>query len=308
MPSSSQTVSPAASALIAHVRQACSFLFVPATRPERLAKALDSGADCVIADWEDAVAPADKPAARTALAEAVAALDARQRARLLVRTNAEGTPWFADDVQALAGLLAQGCAGALLPKAESAAGLAAVVAALTQVLGAQAAQAALVPIVESVAGLTALDALATAPQVARLAFGHLDFQVDAGMDCAEDEAELLPMRMAIVLASRRAGLPAPIDGVTVDTRNPARLQHDAERARRMGFGGKLCIHPAQVAPLHACFDPSPEAVAQAQRVQQALHAAGGGVCVLDGRMVDAPVLHKAEQVLQRHAWASQRKG
>lgn len=281
-------------------QQACSFLFVPATHPERLPKALASGADMVIADWEDAVAPADKERARSALAETVAALDSTQRTRLLVRINAEGTPWFAADLQALARLMAQGLAGAVVPKAESAATLQAV---------AQAAgpQAALLALVESVAGLYAADALAVVPQVARLAFGHLDFQVDAGMACGADEAELLPMRMAVVLAARRAGMAAPLDGVTVDTRNPERLTQDAERARRMGFGGKLCIHPAQVPLLHAAFDPDEAAVAQARRVQQALQEAGGGVCVLDGRMVDAPVLAQARQTLERHARAQQRQ-
>ena len=281
------------------VRHACSFLFVPATQPERLPKALASGADLVIADWEDAVAPADKERARTALADALAALPAPQRARLLVRINSEATPWFAADLQALAQLTAQGLAGAVVPKAERA-------QTLQAVARAAGPQAALVPLVESVAGLAAADALATAPQVARLAFGHLDFQVDAGMACAEDEQELLPVRMALVLASRRAGLAAPIDGVTVDTRNPERMGRDAERARRMGFGGKLCIHPAQVPVLHAAFDPDEAAVTHAQRVRQALEQAGGGVCVLDGRMVDAPVLAQAEQTLLRHARALQR--
>ena len=281
------------------VRHACSFLFVPATQPERLPKALASGADLVIADWEDAVAPADKERARTALADALTALPAPQRARLLVRINSEATPWFAADLQALAQLTAQGLAGAVVPKAERA-------QTLQAVARAAGPQAALVPLVESVAGLAAADALAAAPQVARLAFGHLDFQVDAGMACAEDEQELLPVRMALVLASRRAGLAAPIDGVTVDTRNPERMGRDAERARRMGFGGKLCIHPAQVPVLHAAFDPDEAAVTHAQRVRQALEQAGGGVCVLDGRMVDAPVLAQAEQTLLHHARALQR--
>lgn len=279
--------------------QACSFLFVPATHPERLPKALASGTDMVIADWEDAVAPADKEHARSALLEAAALLDGAQRARLLVRINAEGTPWFAADLQALAQLTALGLAGAVVPKAESA-------QTLQTVAQAAGSRAALLALVESVAGLAAIDMLATAPQVARLAFGHLDFQVDAGMACGPDEAELLPMRMAVVLAARRAGMAAPIDGVTVDTKNPERMSLDAARARRMGFGGKLCIHPAQVAVLHAAFDPDEAAVAQAQRVQQALLDAGGGVCVLDGRMVDAPVLAQARQTLERHARAQRR--
>lgn len=279
--------------------QACSFLFVPATRPERIPKALASGADMVIADWEDAVAPADKDGARAALLDAVAQLADAERARLLVRINAEGTPWFADDLQALSRLTALGLAGAVSPKAER-------IEALQAVARAAGPGAALLPLVESVAGLAAVDALAAAPQVARLAFGHLDFQVDAGMACDADEAELLPMRMALVLASRRAGVAAPIDGVTVDTQDPARMAQDAARARRMGFGGKLCIHPAQVAVLHAAFDPDAAAVAHAQRVQQALENAGGGVCVLDGRMVDAPVLAQARQTLERHARAQLR--
>lgn len=279
--------------------QACSFLFVPATQPERLPKALTSGADVVIADWEDAVAPADKERARAALAQAVGTLEKSARARLLVRINSEGSPWFAADLQALAQLTAQGLAGAVVPKAERASTLQAVVQA-------GGPHAALVPLVESVAGLAAADALAAAPQVVRLAFGHLDFQVDAGMACGDTEEELLPVRLALVFASRRAGLAAPIDGVTVDTRNPERMARDAEHARRMGFGGKLCIHPAQVPVLHAAFDPDESAVAHALRVQQALQQAGGGVCVLDGRMVDAPVLAQAQHTLQRHARAQQR--
>lgn len=284
------------SALVQH---ACSFLFVPANRPERLPKALASGADMVIADWEDAVAPADKDGARAALLAACADLAPAQRARLLVRINAAGTAWHAPDLRALAQLVAQGVAGAVVPKAESA-------DTLHGVAAAAGSACALVPLIESVAGLDAADALARAPQVARLAFGHLDFQVDAGMQCAPDEAELLPVRMALVLASRRGALAQPIDGVTVDTRDAATTTADTRRAQRMGFGAKLCIHPAQVAAVHAVFAPTPEAVARARQVVQAMEAAQGGVCVLDGRMVDAPVLHLARQTLQRHAWALQR--
>ncbi|WP_027014383.1 HpcH/HpaI aldolase/citrate lyase family protein [Comamonas composti] len=283
------------------LQQACSFLFVPASRPERLGKALASGTDMVIADWEDAVAPGDKNGARQALVQAIQGLLPASRMRLLVRINAAQTPWHEEDVQALAGLVQQGLCGAVLPKAESAATLLAVAAAAGP-------RAAIVPLIESVAGLDAVDEIARTPCAVRLVFGHLDFQVDAGMDCSLDEQELLPVRMALVLASRRAGLAAPVDGVTVDTVHPERLQHDAQRALRMGFGGKLCIHPAQVAPLHAVFDPDEAAVVQARRVQQALSEAGGGVCVLDGRMIDAPMLKRAEQVLQRHAKALQRAG
>ena len=274
------------------IARATTFLFVPATRPERIGKALASGAGAVVVDLEDAVAPGEKAAARTALLAAVKALEPAQRARLLARANAAGTPWHTDDVAAVAACVAQGLAGAMLAKAESAAVLAAVARALGP-------QGLLVPLVESNAGLDALDALAQAPQVVRLAFGHLDFQVDLGMECAADEAELLPVRMALVRASRRAGLAAPVDGVTTATEDLQRLAEDTARSRRMGFGGKLCIHPAQVAPVQAAFAPDPAALIWARRVLDEAPAHGGAVFRLDGRMVDAPVLALAARLVAR---------
>ncbi len=276
------------------ITRASTFLFVPATRPERLAKALASGAGAVIVDLEDAVAPDEKAAARSALLAAVQALEPGQRARLLVRTNAAGTPWHADDLAAVAACVAQGLAGAMVAKAESASTLRAVAQALGP-------QGLLVPLVESNAGLDALDTLAQAPQVVRLAFGHLDFQVDLGMECASDEAELLPVRLALVRASRRAGLAAPVDGVTTATEDMERLAEDTARSRRMGFGGKLCIHPAQVAPVQAAFAPDPADLDWARRVLYAAPAHGGAVFRLDGRMVDAPVLALAARLLARAA-------
>ena len=278
---------------------AVSFLFVPASRPERIAKALASGADAVIVDLEDAVAPVDKDTARAALLKAVQTLSATQRGRLLVRINAPGTPWFGADVQAVHALAAEGCAGVVLPKAEDAAAL----ALLAQAVG---AQGVVVPIIESVWGLHNIDTVAQAPQVLRLAFGHLDFQVDAGMACDTDESELVPVRLAVVLASRRAQLHAPIDGVTVNTQDGAVAHADAARALRGGFGGKLCIHPMQVAQVNAAFTPTEAQWQSARQILQAADAAQGGVCVVNGRMVDAPVIALARKTLLRHQNAQQR--
>jgi citrate lyase subunit beta / citryl-CoA lyase len=264
-----------------------SFLFVPATRPERYAKALASGADAVIVDLEDAVAPADKAAARQSLAAAWPGLTAIQRACLLVRVNAAETLWHRDDL-ALIGAL--GVAGVVVPKAESA-------ASLEPVARACGPECALIPMIESVAGLDAADALARGAQVIRLAFGNLDFQADAGMSAAPDELELVAVRTAIVLSSRRASLAAPVDGVTAATRDSAQLERDATRGRRAGFGGKLCIHPAQVAAVNSAFSPTDAELEWARRVLAASAAAGGGVITLDGRMVDAPVLRLAERTL-----------
>lgn len=281
------------------LHNASTFLFVPAHQPDRLLKALASSADMVIADWEDAVAPADKAQARTALALSVQNLEPAQRARLLVRINAAETEWHHGDVAAAAALVHAGIAGVVVAKAESVA----VLQAIAQTAG---KRCALVPLVETVAGMDALDVMAAVPQVVRVAFGHLDFQVDAGVQCAADEMELLPTRMALVMASRRAKLAQPIDGVTVDTKDTARIDSDARRAQRMGFGGKLCIHPAQVTPVNRVFAPTANEVAHAQAVVQAIELARGGVCVVNGKMVDAPVLLLAQRTLRRHDWAQQR--
>ncbi len=267
------------------------FLFVPADRPERHARALATGAGAVIVDLEDAVAPERKASARDGLAASLAALVSDARGRVLLRINAPGTPWHDDDCAQAGALAAQGLvAGIVLPKAERAADLARVAASV-------GGGSVLVPLVESAAGLAAADELAAAPQVLRLAFGHLDFQADLGLACGADEAELVPVRLALVLASRRAGLAAPIDGVTADWRDATRLAADTARSRRGGFGAKLCIHPDQVAPVHAGFGPSAEELAWAHRVVQAVSNAGGGVASIEGRMVDAPVLRLAERLL-----------
>ncbi|MDQ0013190.1 citrate lyase subunit beta/citryl-CoA lyase [Variovorax boronicumulans] len=267
------------------------FLFVPADRPERHARALAAGTGGVIVDLEDAVAPERKASAREGLAASFAALPDADRQRLLVRINAGGTPWHDDDCKAVAALVAQGLiAGVVLPKAERADDL----RRLAEAVG---PKGLLVPLIESAAGLAAVDELAAAAQVLRLAFGNLDFQADVGLACDADEAELVPVRLALLLATRRAGLPAPIDGVTPDWRDTQRLAADTARARRCGFGAKLCIHPDQVAPVHAVLGPSADELAWARRVIDEVRSAGGGVVSLDGRMVDAPVVRLAERLL-----------
>lgn len=266
------------------------FLFVPADRPERIARALAAGPGGVIVDLEDAVAPDRKAGAREGLAHALQGLDRAALGRLVVRINPVGTAWHADDLAAVAALCAQGLVGVMLPKAEQGDAVALVAQALPP-------EAVVIPLIESVAGLDAVDAIAAAPRVLRLAFGHLDFQADAGLACAEDEAELVTVRLALVLATRRAGLPPPVDGVTPDWRDPARLAADAARARRGGFGAKLCIHPDQVPTVQAALGPSPGEVAWARRVRDAMAASGGGVVAVDGKMIDAPVLRLADRLL-----------
>ena len=267
-----------------------SFLFVPANRPERYAKALASGAGAVIIDLEDAIAPDDKPAACAQLEAGFAGIPMADRARLLVRINASGTKWHSADL-ALAGKLAHlGLAGVVLPKAESPDQLAHLAASVGQAC-------ALLPMIETAAGLEAVNQIARSPQVARMLFGNLDFQADLGMACGPDEAELQPVRMALVMASRSAGLARPVDGVTAATGDLEQVQKDAERSRRAGFGARLCIHPAQVAVVNAALAPTAAELDWAQRVLQASRDTQSGVFTLDGRMVDAPVLLLARRIL-----------
>ncbi|PUE18219.1 CoA ester lyase [Limnohabitans sp. WS1] len=263
-----------------------SFLFVPGNRPERFAKALASGADAVIIDLEDAVPLDAKATARDALLAAWSGLDAAERARLLVRVNPAGTPWHAADLAAVASLM--GLGALMLPKAENA----------QQVEQAFRTSSMLVlPLIESAEGVGQMDAIARAAGTLRLGLGHIDLQADLGMRCGPDEAELAPIRLAMVVASRRAVLPAPVDGVTTATTDAQVLSQDAQRSRRFGFGAKLCIHPAQVAGVHQALAPTEAECDWARRVLAAEVAAGGGAFSVDGKMVDPPVLLLARQIL-----------
>lgn len=270
---------------LAHAR---SFLFVPADRLERLPKALASGAHAVIVDLEDALAPGARTAAREALARTWRGMAAEDRARLLVRINAATTPWHEADLALLRQLAALGLGGVMLPKAET-------LTVIERI--ARTTPAAVLPLVESAAGLHALDELAHARGVVRLAFGHLDFQADTGLQCDVDERELDSVRLAFTLASRRAGLAAPVDGVTATLDDAARLAADVARGRRLGFGAKLCIHPRQIAAVNEGFSPTPAQREWAQRVLAAGQAHEAGAFQLDGQMVDAPVLQRARSYL-----------
>ena len=266
----------------------CSYLFVPGNRPERFIKARNAGADAVIFDLEDAVQPAEKALARDAVVNALgdaALAQASPQAPLYVRINGAQTEWFADDVAALASHPA--LAGLILPKAEDRESIAAI---------RKRAHAALTvsPIVESARGYTRLDEVCGAVSVDRLMFGTLDFQLDLGMEANEDE--LNAFRSGIVLASRVAGLAAPVDGVSTVIDDAASIEADARRGKRLGFGGKLCIHPKQLAAVHRAYAWSEAEYDWAKRVLEAVRASGGAAVAVDGKMVDAPVILKAERI------------
>jgi citrate lyase subunit beta/citryl-CoA lyase len=258
-----------------------SYLFVPGDRPERFAKALAAGADRVIVDLEDAVAPSEKDGARNALAAWLS-----PERPVLVRINGVETPWFAADLELCR---SAGLAGVLLPKAERTDVIASVADRLHR-------DAVLVLLIETARGIADARALARGPRVRRLAFGSLDFQLDLGIE--GDGGELASFRSEIVLASRLASLEPPVDGVTTAIGDAARLREDTLQARRMGFGGKLCIHPSQVPIVNECFAPSEAEIAWAKRVLEAARASQGAAVKVDGRMVDRPVILKAEAIVR----------
>ncbi|URI09936.1 CoA ester lyase [Aquincola tertiaricarbonis] len=263
------------------MKAARSYLFVPASRPERIAKALASGADAVVVDLEDAVPPEAKATAR---AQLQAWLEGPQAAPVVLRINGCDTQEFGDD---LALCRHPQVAAVMLPKAERPEDIARVADTGRPVLA----------LVETAAAIDALRAIASAPGVQRLVFGSIDFQLDLGID-GEGE-ELLFFRSQIVLASRLARLQPPVDGVSTALDDEALLRADSERARRLGFGAKLCIHPRQVAAVNAAFTPDAQAVQWAQRVLQAAADAGGAAVALDGRMIDKPVILRAQDILAR---------
>jgi citrate lyase subunit beta/citryl-CoA lyase len=264
-----------------------SYLFVPGNRPERFAKALASGADAVVLDLEDAVAEEAKPAARDAIAQWSAQAGEAERSRVVVRINEAASAWFADDLRLVRDTHLP---AVMLPKAEAADPVRAVQAAVPH--------AGLLPLIETARGLAGSCLVAAATGVVRLVFGTLDFALDLDLDIAADNEPLADAAARLVLASRLAERLPPVAGVTPQIDDEVRLLADLHWARRRGFGAKLCIHPKQVAPLHAALAPDAAALAWAGRVIAA-EAASPGAAKLDGRMVDRPVVLQAQRTLHR---------
>jgi len=255
------------------VQTAHAMLFVPANRPERFAKAAESGAGAIVIDLEDAVAPPDKDPARAGLASLPAV-------PVVIRVNAPGTQWHDADMEAVRRLSP---AAVMLPKSETAPQVQMACRALGPI--------PVIALIETARGLAHSRQIAAVDGVVRLAFGSVDYCAD--LRCAHEQAILLPARSEIVLASRLADLAPPLDGVTVEIRDDTRVAAEAGHSRALGMGGKLAIHPAQVAPILAAFHPSPSEIDWARRVL----ASGDGAVSIDGAMVDAPVRARARRIL-----------
>ncbi|AYC34084.1 CoA ester lyase [Pseudomonas cavernae] len=260
-----------------------SALFVPGSRPERFAKALAVGADAVIVDFEDAVEADLKAQARLNLA---AFLAANPDVRVWVRVNAAEHGEHAAD---LAFCREQaGVVGLLLPKAESA----------VEVRDAAATGKPVWPLIESAAGLLALGEIAACEGVQRLTYGGLDLGLDLGLSSGSEAASVIydQTRFALLLHSRVNDLQPPLDTVYPAFDDEPGLAATIRRGRDMGLVGALCIHPKQVAVVHAALAPSAEELAWARRVVAGA-ATGAAAFKIDGQMVDAPVLGRARRLL-----------
>ncbi len=265
-----------------------SFLFVPGNRPERFLKAAESGADAVIIDLEDSVPLGAKSVARDLIAEQWAALMATG-AIVVVRANSPETDIGKEDLRILANL--QGLHGVMIPKCESKETL--------QYVSRAMPETSILPIIESAAGFVALSEIAAEANVSRLVVGHIDFLADTGMQCAEDQRELDTLRFNVAMFTRKYNLSPAIDGVTVSVDDAALIRNDTLRSVRFGFGGKLCIHPKQVAVVHETLAPSSQELDWAKRVLVAIADSQGAAVQLDGKMVDLPVVLQAQRLIER---------
>lgn len=271
-----------------------SYLFAPGSSPRVLGKVLGAGADAVVLDLEDAVAPQNKVAARAAVADLVVREAAAAPCEVHVRVNRTAGGYDTDDVAAVVG---PGLRALRLPKAADAGEIAAVAALLDRLerdAGLEPGTVALYPTIESAAGVERARELAAAPRVESLVFGAADFLADVGAGGDGRDATLFA-RSTIVLASRTAGIAQPVDGAYTDLDDLDGLRRTTAWARSLGFFGRSAIHPRQLAVLHDVATPTPAELAWAREV--AAVSERGAAAVVAGGFVDAAVARRARAIL-----------
>ena len=268
-----------------------SLLFVPGDDERKLERAADAEADALILDLEDAVSPERKEQARELVAQHVGV--GMGESEIIVRINGAGTPWFEGDIAALTGAPV----AIMLPKATSS-----TVARVPEAFD-------LVGLIETASGVEQANSVAAGAQTRRLMLGSADLAAELGIALTADEAELHYPRARIAMGSAAAGIEPPIDVVHLDIRDPDGLRDSALRAKQLGFTGKACIHPRQVAVVNDAFTPTADEVRRATELVEAFDRAqsqGSGVTVLGGRLVDLPVVLRARRTLEVVAMAPSR--
>ena len=284
-------------------------LFAPGNHPRKVEKVFAAGADGAILDLEDAVAIAEKPATRPAVA---AALRRGRRCLGYVRVNAMTTQYCYGDLAAVVG---PGLDGIVLPKVEAPWQLKAadwLIGELERASGLVAGGVDLLPIIETGAGVAAVrEIAASGTRVKRLAFGAGDYALDMNLTWTRDEEAMAHARATIAVASRAGGLEPPIDTVFTDLRDRDGFAASARRALAMGYQGKMCIHPEQVPIANEIFTPSAAEVARAQAIVAAFREAeqaGSASIQLDGQFIDYPIVERARRVLDAMARIAAAKG
>ena len=270
---------------MASLQTARSFLFAPGSEERKLVRALESGADAVVADLEDAVASEEKATARDVATRVLA--DVETESLRLLRVNGVGTEWHDADLTAVS---RRGLDGIVVPKATGAA---------IRAVG-DSVDTPIVAIVETARGLREAFEIASHEQVAVLLLGAVDLGLDLGLEQRDDGQEILFARSSLVVDSAAAGLRAPVDRVWVDVRDLEGLARDCAVARSLGVRGKALVHPDQIAPTHEAFAPTASELRRAREIVAAYDRAIGqglGAVALDGDMIDAPVAERARELL-----------
>ena len=278
-----------------------SHLYVPGDKPEVLAKALGRGADALIVDLEDAVAPASKDAARTVVAEWLSGLPVAADNPVQVWIRINSGDMGHTDVRAVLSPAVTGVVAAKTESAEELVALHAVLTAMEDKIELPAGSIGVVPLLESANAVLNALSIAKAPRVQRLQVGEADLRADIGVELGADGRELLYVRSQVVLISAAAGIDPPVGPVDTNFRDTEALAESTRAVKRMGYVGRACIHPAQAAIVNEVFTPTADEVAAAKDLIarfDAAMAAGDGVCLdAQGRMVDEAVVRQARRTL-----------
>lgn len=269
--------------------RARSFLFGPASRPELREKVLTSGTDIACLDLEDAVPPSKKDAAREAAIDWIAAPEPKRPLRA-VRINPLSTRHGLLDLHVISAAAPEGSL-VVLPKVDDAAEIGIADAALTETGSA----AALMASIESAAGLrNAFEIAAASPRLRLILFGAADLAAELGAELAPEP--LLYARARVVHAARAAGIEA-IDVPCLAFRDLNQVAEEARAARRLGFSGKAAIHPTNIAAINDVFSPTEDEVANARRIVAAFDDGPTGLAVVDGKLVERPVVRAMRRIL-----------
>lgn len=270
------------------------FLFAPGSEQSKVKKALASTADVVILDLEDAVAPSEKDRARVNIVEVLKANPVKS---ILVRINSLSTSWALADLLAIVPFHPKGI---VVPKAQTKFEIKMVNWMIEKMTGSNL-EIGIYPLIETAAGVEKATSIAQSSSlVKRLIFGALDYSLDIGLDYSGDTTVLAYARARLVGASAAAGLEGPVDTVYPEIKNEDGLRRDTLEAKKLGFKGKLVIHPAQIALVNEAFTPSEAEFKEAQLIVEVYRQAqneGKGAVQWKGKMLDVPVLKRAEQIL-----------